>query len=257
MGEEFERGCYPLLRWNRVTIGQDVWKLCARLILVETLHYILILLLNSQHLPNFFLIHTQAIKLLQISSGIREQHPSPCWWWCSFSKSCVTLCDPMDCSPLGSSVHGILQARLLEWVAISFSRESSQPSDQSCISCIGRRILYHLSHQGNSPSCEFVTYFTPEGLGRNILSIVEIGKPRFCGVCWFIFWNTELYSLRFIHWNSVSNFPCLVCNMISFSFPSFSKKRGPDAIRYWVLFTDEYIERWWVQSNLAASASVQ
>ena len=42
----------------------------------------------------------------------------------------------MDCSPLGSSVHGILQARILEWVAISFSRESSQPRDQTQVSCI-------------------------------------------------------------------------------------------------------------------------
>ena len=58
-------------------------------------------------------------------------------------------------------------------------------------------ILYHLSHQENSPSYECVTYFTPEGLRRNILSIVEISKPRFCGFCWFVFWSTELYSLRF------------------------------------------------------------
>ena len=45
-------------------------------------------------------------------------------------------CNPMDCSPLGSSVHGISQARILEWVAIPFSRESSQPRDQTHISCI-------------------------------------------------------------------------------------------------------------------------
>ena len=58
----------------------------------------------------------------------------------------LTLCDPLDCSPPGSSVHGILQARILEWVAISSSRGSSQPRDWthiSCISCISRRILYH------------------------------------------------------------------------------------------------------------------
>ena len=41
------------------------------------------------------------------------------------TQSCLTLCDPVDCSPPGSSVHGILQARVLEWVAISFSRGSS------------------------------------------------------------------------------------------------------------------------------------
>ena len=49
----------------------------------------------------------------------------------------------MDCSPPGSSVHGILQARMLEWVAIPFSRGSSQLRDRIHISCIGRRILYH------------------------------------------------------------------------------------------------------------------
>ena len=47
------------------------------------------------------------------------------------AQSCPTLCDPMDCSPPGSSVHGILQARILEWVAISFSRGSSQPRDKT------------------------------------------------------------------------------------------------------------------------------
>ena len=51
--------------------------------------------------------------------------------------------EPMDCSLSGSSVHGISQARILEWVAISFSRGPSQLRDQTCISCIGRRILYH------------------------------------------------------------------------------------------------------------------
>ena len=52
------------------------------------------------------------------------------------TQLCLTLCDPMDCSPPGSSVHGILQARILEWVAISFSRGSSQPSDRTQVSCI-------------------------------------------------------------------------------------------------------------------------
>ena len=51
-------------------------------------------------------------------------------------QSCPALCDPIDCSPPGSSVHGILQARILESVAISFSRGSSQPRDQTCVSCM-------------------------------------------------------------------------------------------------------------------------
>ena len=49
---------------------------------------------------------------------------------------CLTLCDPMDCSLPGSSVHGILQARILEYVAIPFCKGSSQPRDQTQVSCI-------------------------------------------------------------------------------------------------------------------------
>ena len=59
-------------------------------------------------------------------------------------QSCPTLCDPMDLSPPGSSVHGILQARTLEWVAVPSSRESSPPRDGthvSYISCIGISLL--------------------------------------------------------------------------------------------------------------------
>ena len=64
---------------------------------------------------------------------------------CSVAQLCPTLCDPMDCSPSGSSVRGIFQPRILEWVAISSCRGSSWPRDQthvSCDSCFGRWILY-------------------------------------------------------------------------------------------------------------------
>ena len=67
--------------------------------------------------------------------------------WVLVAQLCLTLCNPMNFNPPGFSVHGILQARILEWVAISFSRESSQPRGQTQASCIGRQILYHLSHQ--------------------------------------------------------------------------------------------------------------
>ena len=56
-----------------------------------------------------------------------------------FPQSCPTLCDPVDCNLLGFSIHGILQARILEWIAISFSRGSSWPRDQTPVSCIGGR----------------------------------------------------------------------------------------------------------------------
>ena len=88
---------------------------------------------------------------------------------CVHAKSlqlCLNLCDPVDCSPPGCSVHGILQARVLEWVAISFSRGSSRPRDRTPISyifCIGRQLLYHWRHLGG-PSwetlvCNFLSCF--------------------------------------------------------------------------------------------------
>ena len=63
---------------------------------------------------------------------------------CLCAKSnqlCLTLCNPTDCSPSGSSVHGILQARILEWVAISFSRGSSQPGDRTLVSFFAGRFF--------------------------------------------------------------------------------------------------------------------
>ena len=65
---------------------------------------------------------------------------------CVCAQTCLSLCDPMDCSPQGSSVHGIFQERIAEWIAISYSRESSWPrswTSVSCISCVGSWILYH------------------------------------------------------------------------------------------------------------------
>ena len=61
-------------------------------------------------------------------------------------QSCLTLCDPMDCSPPGSSAHGILQAGILEWVAMPSSKGSSRPRDPihvSQVHCLGRQVLYY------------------------------------------------------------------------------------------------------------------
>ena len=62
-----------------------------------------------------------------------------CAW--ELTQSCLTLCDAMDYSLSGASVHGIIAARILERVSISFSRGSSHPRDQTHISCIGKQIL--------------------------------------------------------------------------------------------------------------------
>ena len=77
--------------------------------------------------------HTVYTSLFSISA-------SP---FCSVTQSCLTLCDPMDCNLPGSSVLGISQARILEWVTISFSRGSSTPRDRTSVSCTGRQILHH------------------------------------------------------------------------------------------------------------------
>ena len=57
------------------------------------------------------------------------------------AQSCLILCDPTDCGQLGFSVYGILQARILEWIDIPFSREASQPRDQTLVSCIAGRFF--------------------------------------------------------------------------------------------------------------------
>ena len=75
---------------------------------------------------------------------------------CLAAQSCPTLCDPMDYSPPGSSVHGILQARILEWVAISYSRGSSQTQRLNQVLPHCRQILYQLSHQGSPWILEWV-----------------------------------------------------------------------------------------------------
>ena len=63
--------------------------------------------------------------------------------WSEVTQSCLTLCDPMDSGLPGSAIHGIFQVRILEWVAISSTRESSRTKDWTHVSCMGRQILYH------------------------------------------------------------------------------------------------------------------
>ena len=71
--------------------------------------------------------------------------PLGTYWVSEVTQSCPTLCDPMDCSLPSSSVHGILQARVLEWGAISFPRGSSWPRDWTWVSCIAGRFLTNLA----------------------------------------------------------------------------------------------------------------
>ena len=99
--------------------------------------------------------HIASINVLKAKD---ETHSLECdcivlnsWVLCC-EQSCPTLCSPIDYSPPGSSDHGTLQARILKWVATSYSRGSYQPRDLtrvSCVTCIGRQILLPLRHLGS------------------------------------------------------------------------------------------------------------
>ena len=84
-----------------------------------------------------------------------------CWL---VAQSCPTLCDPLDCSLPGSSIHGISQGRILGWFAVSFSRRSSQPRDQAHTSCLGRWVLYHWA--AREAHSVFITFLVNGTLGR-------------------------------------------------------------------------------------------
>ena len=103
------------------------------------------------------------------------------------AQSCPALYDPVDCSPPGSSVHRILQARILEWVAISYSRGCSWPRDQtrvSWVSCFGQRVLLPLHHLG-SPSHAL---FWSSGPGTSTFTawgnMAPQDKHSLCGGWW-------------------------------------------------------------------------
>ena len=121
-------------------------------------------------------------------------------WECSISQLCPTLWDLMDCSLPGSSVHGIFQARILEWAAISYSRGSSRPRDWthiSCISCIGRWIFYHWAP--GEPMLYsrslLVIYFTHSSVHRSIQSPnLSLTPEAPDGNCKFVFYICDSIS---------------------------------------------------------------
>ena len=85
-------------------------------------------------------------QTLHMSNPLTNNETTPCARMCSLAQLGPTLCDPMDCSPSGSSVHGIFPARILESIVISFSRGSSSPWDWiqvSCVSYSSRQVLHH------------------------------------------------------------------------------------------------------------------
>ena len=102
---------------------------------------------------------------------------------CVCAQSCLTLCDPKDCRWPDSSVRGIFQARILEWVAISYSRGSSQPRDRthiSCVSCTGRWVLQDWTTwdtHSQAQACNHIIHASCEGSVNtrtdNILAVLN------------------------------------------------------------------------------------
>ena len=108
------------------------------------------------------------------------------------AQSCPTVCDPMDCSLPGSSVHGILQARILEWAAIPFSRGSSQPQGWNLGLLHCRQILYCLSHQkGKTCTAELIEF----SADRSVLCCL-VRKPQ--APC--DFWGLEIWLEWLKNW---------------------------------------------------------
>ena len=89
------------------------------------------------------------------------------------TKLCLPLCNPMDCSTPGSSVHGILQARIVGWVAIFFSRGSSQVRNWTHVSHIRRWILYHRVTREVHP-CQYFSYIASNSLNKPLRWILPI-----------------------------------------------------------------------------------
>ena len=151
---------------------------------------------------------------IKSSNGLLQNFKSgPYVFWMDFSfffcccclvaKLCPILCDPMDCSPLGSSVHGILQARILEWVAITSSRGSSLPRDQihvSYVSCIARHVLYHQHHLGSSLVSSFWDTIDM------VKFMVSFSTVSLTNLAWLdqqvflvLFWNITVHIINFIN----------------------------------------------------------
>ena len=105
------------------------------------------LFISSVHFKNqfFFLLSLNCLCSLYIMS----------WLAWEVTQSCLILCDPIDCNLPGSSIHGIFQARVMEWVAISFCRGSSQLRDQTWVSCIAGR---HFTIWATRKACGFYGY---------------------------------------------------------------------------------------------------
>ena len=147
---------------------------------------------------------------------------------CSVAQLSLTLCDPMDCSPPGSSVHGIIQARILEKVSISSSRASSQHRNKTHISCIGRWILY-----------PWATWKAPK-------SLKVPGKDNVAVKQWLVRWKGERNTseVTFVNWRFQLKHYChLNCSLKNTS-SSDSQKDVQSGLTFICLLETTWREQW-------------
>ena len=113
---------------------------------------------------------------IQLSDKKKERMPFTATWVSEVAQLCLTLCDPMDCSRPGFSVHGVFQASVLEWVAISFSRGSSQPRARTQFSRIVDRRFTVWKERKVAQSCP--TLCDPMDCSRPGFSVHGIFQAR-------------------------------------------------------------------------------
>ena len=131
-------------------------------------HAALFILKSTFRISTWYYYVFSLIVCAKVSFPIKQKQPG--WLFCLVSQSWPTLGDCMDCSLPGSSVHGILQERIPGWVAISFSRGSSRPRDQTWVSCIAGRFLWTISHNFNdmiSITCRYMYVQRSKSLKEN------------------------------------------------------------------------------------------
>ena len=120
---------------------KQVWRLFIAFLLIIP---------SALGLPGWLAYLNTSTEQASYLSWLTAIGPSLAWLiFVLIAQSCLILCDPTDDSPPGSSVHGILQARILEWVAIPFSRQIILTQGLNLGLLNYRWILYHLSHQGS------------------------------------------------------------------------------------------------------------
>ena len=203
--------------------------------------------LLTSHLP--FLLWTSALNIQNAAPG----NDYRCDPWCVRAQLCLTLWDPMDYNLPGSSVHGISQARMLEWVAVSFSRGSSQPRDGTHVSggsCIGKWILDHLCHLGRPKPCEIywievnVTYPSPLSICLFLLN--RLFHPSLPGhlpcqcPCPSSFWHTQTHPASLsesIHLNFGYSSPTSKQSPHSLILPSFKMENSRRDLDFQVVYS--------------------